>query len=158
MDNVEFVKKVLHTADYFGTLNAIESYRNFNFITPYADDEGKYYKFFKEYGDCVYFLIGMGKLLKVGKAQGEKGWYSRVNQYRRGYNYDGTNKMVLNRMQELDINRVSVYAVHCPRQVRRIYCPLFKKNVQVIVKTAENIESRYLKMLDTKLALCVQHA
>lgn len=158
MNNAEFAKKVLHTADYFGTLNATKSYRNLGFITPHATPDGKYHKYFNEYGDCVYFLIGDGKLLKVGKAQGERGWYSRVKQYKRGYNYDKTNRMVLNKMYDLGISSVSVYGVHCPRQIRKVYCPIFKKNVQVEVKTAENIEKRYLKMLKTKLELCVQHA
>lgn len=108
-------------------------------------------------GDVVYFMVYNNDVLKVGKAGGGGGFYSRMGQYKRGIGADCTNDKIIKTMKDLNIESVDIYAITAPRNVHSTTCI---KGDDLIIETPTNVglEKYYLKILKDKysLAFCQQ--
>lgn len=110
-------------------------------------------------GDVVYFMIHENDILKVGKAGGGGGFYSRMSQYKRGLGADATNDKIIRTMQDLNINNVKIYAIQAPRNTHETTCI---KGTELIIETPTNVglEKYYLNLLkeDYSLIFCQQRS
>ncbi len=108
-------------------------------------------------GDVVYFMVHGNDVLKVGKAGGGGGFYSRMGQYKRGLGADCTNDKIIKTMKEHKIKSVDIYAIQAPRNTHNTTCI---KGDDLIIETPTNVglEKYYLKLLKEKysLAFCQQ--
>lgn len=158
---MNFVEKVLDKATYIGSLNMTEE-RKMVFDTPFRNASGRRNaKYFKEFGDMVYFMFVGGKLMKIGKAAGAGGWYSRMGMYQQGEFGDQTNKLIMRVMDEIGENKIEIYAIPSPRQSVVIICPITGEVFTEQVETANNLETKltqsYLtESADNDLPFCVQ--
>lgn len=108
-------------------------------------------------GDVVYFMVYKDDILKVGKAGGGGGFYSRMGQYKRGLGADATNDKIIRTMKDLRIDSVDIYAIQAPRTTHQCTCI---KGTDLIIETPTNVglEKYYLKVLkeDYSLMFCQQ--
>jgi hypothetical protein len=105
-----------------------------------------------ELGDVVYFMIHDDDILKVGKAGGGGGFYSRMGQYKRGLGADATNDKIIRTMLELNITNVEIYAIQAPRNTHATTCI---KGSDLIIETPTNVglEKYYLNLLKENYSL-----
>lgn len=103
-------------------------------------------------GDVVYFMVYGDDVLKVGKAGGGGGFYSRMGQYKRGLGADATNDKIIRAMNELQIECVDIYAITAPRKVHKAQCI---GGDDLIIETPTNVglEKYYLSLLKEKYSL-----
>jgi hypothetical protein len=105
-----------------------------------------------ELGDVVYFMVYNDDILKVGKAGGGGGFYSRMGQYKRGLGADATNDKIIRTMLELDIKSVDIYAIQAPRNTHATTCI---KGNNLVIETPTNVglEKYYLNLLKENYSL-----
>lgn len=145
-----FVDQVLESSTFIGKLE-ITPQNRMRFTTPYVNASGKRnMKFFTDFGDMVYFMFVKGKLMKIGKAAGAGGWYSRMGMYQQGSAGDQTNKLILRVMKELGENTIDIYAVQSPRQTISVTCPITGYTYEPEVETAKDTETRLTQMFLTE--------
>lgn len=103
-------------------------------------------------GDVVYFMVYKDDILKVGKAGGGGGFYSRMGQYKRGLGADATNDKIIRTMLELNIDSVEIYAIQAPRNTHSTTCI---KGNDLIIETPTNVglEKYYLGLLKDHYSL-----
>jgi hypothetical protein len=103
-------------------------------------------------GDVVYFMVYKDDILKVGKAGGGGGFYSRMGQYKRGLGADATNDKIIRTMNELMIESVEIYAIQAPRNTHTTTCI---KGNDLVIETPTNVglEKYYLNLLKESYSL-----
>ena len=147
-----FTKKVLDTATFIGNLNTTAEGRMV-FDTPFKNSSGqRNAKYFKEFGDMVYFMFVNGELMKIGKAAGNGGWYSRMGMYQRGMFGDQTNKLIMRVMKQIGETSIDIYAIPSPRHTVTITCPITNNEYQTEVETAKDLETKLTQAYLTESA------
>jgi hypothetical protein len=95
-------------------------------------------------GDVVYACINKETdeiLLKIGKASGENGFYSRANTYRRST--DKTTAMMVKKMREFNITELEVYAVPIAKVVKETFDSFLEERTSIEISIAETKEKEY---------------
>lgn len=95
-------------------------------------------------GDLVYACVNKNtdeKLLKIGKTSSSEGFYRRAYTYRRST--DKTTSMMVNKMRELNITELQVYAVTIPKFVKQTFDSFLEENTSIEISLAETKEKEY---------------
>lgn len=98
-------------------------------------------------GDIVYFLISGDEILKVGKAGGKVGFACRLDNYKRGEDFDATNRLMTRVIREHNIEKVDIYAIPCPRAKSVFYDPIMEQEDIIETPTNVAIEKKYASLL-----------
>jgi hypothetical protein len=160
---MKMLKKIINKSVYLGELK-LNNNGTMKFETPHKRNAWQRNRqFFYDLGDVVYFMFVKGELMKIGKAGGKGGWYVRANLYEAGISSRGdkTNKMIVEKLQEMGEDTITILAIQSPRITTSIKCPVLKESVEVELETATQLESvltnKYLtEMKMSKLTFCSQ--
>lgn len=143
---MSYAKKIKSKSEYIG--NLIFTKDCIKFKTPHVGSTGRINrKHFIALGDVVYFFFLDGKLMKIGKAAGENGWYNRMAEYTKTrFNknnkdmWDATTRKIYNFMTQNDHTELEVYAIKTPRVKTTIKSCVTGKSYTVEIETAEDTE------------------
>lgn len=96
-------------------------------------------------GDVVYiFTLQDKSLIKIGKASGNEGFYSRQAQYCKGYKGDKTNKKIINYMRSVDQSKILVYATNIPRAAKISIDKKSGKKRKIFLEEASHYEREWI--------------
>ena len=153
---MSILDSIQQKAEFIGTILIKEDRLVFN--TPHIKSSGQVNRsYFMDMGDIVYFMFDhKQELLKIGKAAGIGGWYSRMNEYgKKRFNLSGkdtwdatTRKIYKHMTSNYDqANRqVVVYAVRTPRIKATVGCPITSLPVDEHIETASKIEQNLIQL------------
>ena len=108
-------------------------------------------------GDVVYFMISDNQVVKVGKAGGIHGFYSRMSQYKNGV--DETNNRIIREAKNNNITEVDIYIIECPREETTKKCILTDAEISIEMPSNVGLEKYYMRLLgdyDEDLFFCNQ--
>ena len=155
------IDQIEEVATYFGDLVYKEEFNNFVFETPHTNSKGKRdNRFFKAFGDVVYFMYVDDRLVKIGKAGGSNGFAGRLGTYTAAEkHHDTTNRMFIRKLKEMNQTTIKIFAVSVPRPVVNVKCPLTGTIINIESETLKVFESKYTEMAMAAgydLPLCTQ--
>ena len=156
-----FLDSVISNSVYLGYFQINEN-DTMTFETFHRKPSGqRNKKFFDSLGDIVYFMLVRGKLMKIYKAAGLQGWYGRISTYQMGSKADQTNKMIINKIREMNEDRIDIVAIKAPRVMSTIKCPVTNKQIKIELETAAQLErllaNQYLNEMNVNsLPFCSQ--
>jgi len=94
-------------------------------------------------GEIVYFMYVNNELSKIGAAGGAGGWYTRCEQYKKGYSGDFTNKLIYNKMKEIGESRIDVWGIPTPEIIVQVTCSLTGKDLSLKLSKHKELEKHY---------------
>ena len=139
-----FTQNIIQHSHLIGEFNVTKT--KIKFETHIRKSSGQLdRKFFIEMGDVVYFLIADDELIKIGKAEGAGGFYSRMKQYCKGLTGDKTNRKILNYMSSVQKNNIKIYAVQTAKILAEDTDLLTGEKFEFYVSTANRHEQHYIQ-------------
>lgn len=155
------IDQIEEVSTCFGDLVYKEESNNFSFETPHTNSNGnRDNRFFKSFGDIVYFMYVDNRLVKIGKSGGSKGFAGRLNTYTATEkHHDSTNRMFIRKLKEMNQDTIKIFAVSVPRPVVNVKCPLTGTIITLESETLKVFESQYTEMAMAAgydLPLCTQ--
>ena len=154
---MSIIDSINQKAEFIGNI-LIEEDR-LSFKTPHMKSSGQINRaYFIDLGDIVYFMFDHNdQLLKIGKAAGLGGWYSRMNEYGKKRftttgkeTWDATTRKIYNHMiknySEGD-RWIKVLAVRAPRIHAVVGCPITSLPVDEYIETASKIEQNLIQLV-----------
>jgi len=153
---MNIIDSITQKAEFIGNI-LIEEDR-LSFKTPHMKSSGQMNRaHFIDMGDIVYFMFDHNdQLLKIGKAAGLGGWYSRMGEYCKKRftstgkeTWDATTRKIYNHMTNnysKDKRYVKVLAIRTPRIHAVVGCPITSLPVDEYIETASKIEQNLIQL------------
>ena len=148
---MSYAAKIKSKAEHLGKLHFSKDV--IKFTTHNIKSSGQINrKYFHALGDVVYFFFINDKLMKIGKAAGAVGWYSRMGEYTKkrygksGKEYwDATTRKIYNFMIDHGYQNLDVYAIQSLRISRAVVSPISGKTRLVEIETAKDLEQMLIQ-------------
>lgn len=148
---MSYAAKIKSKAKHIGKLHFSEDV--IKFTTHNIKSSGQINrKYFHALGDVVYFFFINDKLMKIGKAAGAGGWYSRMHEYTKNrYNksgkeyWDATTRKIYNFMMDRKYENLDVYAIQSFRISEKVKSPISGKTRHIEIETAKDLEQMLIQ-------------